>query len=51
MGNIGPIEVAIRLESSFRMEQEYMDDTTQYEMLWRQIRTISRNQQLSTAAR
>jgi hypothetical protein len=51
MGNIGPIEVAIRLESSFRMEQEYMDDTTQYEMLWRQIRTISRNQLLSTSAR
>ena len=51
LGNIGPIDVSIKLESPNKMKQEYMADTSQYEMYWRQIRTISRNQQLSTAAR
>jgi hypothetical protein len=46
-GNIGPVSVLIRLESAFKMKQEYTSDTvrgsSQYEMVWRQIRSVSRN--------
>jgi hypothetical protein len=42
-GNIGPISVYIRLESPYKMKQTYMNDTSQYDMVWRQIRTVSRN--------
>jgi hypothetical protein len=44
-GNIGPISVGIRLESYFRLKREYMEwnDTSSYVMVWRQIRSISRN--------
>jgi hypothetical protein len=42
-GNIGPVSVSIRLESPYKMTQQYMNDTSQYDMVWRQLRTISRN--------
>ena len=44
-GNIGPVSVSIRLESASRWTGMYMaaTDTSEYQMLWRQIRTISRN--------
>jgi hypothetical protein len=42
-GSIGPVEVSIKLESPYKMKQDYMQDTSQFEMLWRQIRSISRN--------
>jgi hypothetical protein len=47
-GNIGPVDVMIRLESPYRMKQEYMDDTTQYEMLWRQMRSVARTTQVQS---
>lgn len=56
-GNIGPIDITIKLESPFAVykesaiQQDYMNDTTQYEMFWRQIRTVSRNTRLQTAVR
>jgi hypothetical protein len=44
-GNIGPVSVMIRLESSFRLKQQYTEstDTSAYQMVWRQLRSISRN--------
>jgi hypothetical protein len=42
-GNIGPISVYIRLESPYKMKQQFMSDTSQYDMVWRQIRSVSRN--------
>ena len=43
-GNIGPVSVTIRLESAYKMKLQYTDDTTsQYQMVWRQLRSISRN--------
>jgi hypothetical protein len=42
-GNIGPVSVSIRLESFYKMKQQYTNDTSQYDMVWRQIRSISRN--------
>ena len=43
-GNIGPVSVSIRLESPYKMKLEYTNDTTsRYDMVWRQIRSISRN--------
>jgi hypothetical protein len=43
-GNIGPISVTIQLESAYKMKLNYTSDTTsQYEMVWRQLRSISRN--------
>jgi hypothetical protein len=42
-GNIGPVSVSIRIESPYKMKQQYMMDTSQYDMVWRQIRSISRN--------
>jgi hypothetical protein len=42
-GNIGPVSVSIRLESPYKMRQQYMNDTSQYDMVWRQLRSISRN--------
>jgi hypothetical protein len=42
-GNIGPVSVTIRLESSYKMKQSYNIDTSQYDMVWRQLRSISRN--------
>jgi hypothetical protein len=51
LGNIGPIDVTIRLESPFKARQEYMMDTSHYEMFWRQIRSVSRNSTLQTSAR
>jgi hypothetical protein len=42
-GNIGPVSVSIRLESPYKMKQQYMNDTSQYDMVWRQLRSISRN--------
>ena len=42
-GNIGPVSVYIRLESPYKMKQQYMSDTSQYDMVWRQIRSVSRN--------
>jgi hypothetical protein len=50
-GNIGPIDIMIRLMSPFAVNQEYMNDASQYEMFWRQIRTVSRNTRLQTAVR
>jgi hypothetical protein len=52
LGNIGPVDISIKLESPYKMvKQEYMNDTSQYEMLWRQIRTVSRNTVLQTSIR
>jgi hypothetical protein len=51
LGNIGPIDVTIRLQSPFKANQEYMDDASHYVMLWRQIRSVSRNSTLQTSAR
>jgi hypothetical protein len=51
LGNIGPIDVTIRLQSPFKAQQEYMNDTSHYVMLWRQIRSVSRNSTLQTSAR
>jgi len=41
-GNIGPIEVSIKLETPDRMHPEYSVDTSQYEMYWRQFRIMAR---------
>ena len=45
-GNIGPVSVMLTLESSYKMNQSYMNDTSQYAMVWRQLRSISRNNSL-----
>jgi hypothetical protein len=44
-GNIGPICVTIRLESPFRPPSQYLAaaDTSAYQMVWREIRSVSRN--------
>ena len=43
-GNIGPVSVTIQLESPYKMKLHYTSDTTsQYEMVWRQLRSVSRN--------
>ncbi len=51
LGNIGPIDVTLKLESPYQAKQDYMMDTSNYVMLWRQIRSISRNSILQTSAR
>ena len=40
---IGPVDVSIQLESQYKMTQQYMMDTSQYEMYWRQIRSVARS--------
>jgi hypothetical protein len=50
-GNIGPIEIQIELGSPFILKQEYASDSSQYQMLWKQMRMISRNSTLQTPAR
>jgi hypothetical protein len=47
-GNIGPVSVLIRLESPFKLKPEYTQagDTLEYQMVWRQLRSISRNNSL-----
>lgn len=47
-GNIGPISVTIVLESDYRPPVEYLakTDTSEYQMVWRQIRSVSRNNQI-----
>jgi hypothetical protein len=48
-GGIGPVSVEIRLESAYKITEQYtkttsyMADTSQYDMVWRQLRSISRN--------
>jgi hypothetical protein len=42
-GNIGPVSVSVRLESPFKATYLNPTDSVQYYMLWRQIRSISRN--------
>jgi hypothetical protein len=37
------MEINVCLESSFPYHQEYMNDTTQYQVYWRQIRMATRN--------
>jgi hypothetical protein len=51
LGNIGPIEIQIELGSPFILKQQYAMDTSQYQMLWKQMRMISRNSTLQTPAR
>jgi hypothetical protein len=41
-GNIGPVDVSIVLESPYKRAQQYMMDSTEYEMYWRQIRSVAR---------
>jgi hypothetical protein len=41
-GNIGPIDISIVLESPYKRTQQYMMDTSEYEMYWRQIRSVAR---------
>jgi hypothetical protein len=50
-GNIGPVEVTIMLESPFRMDSLHTssNDTSAYQMVWRQLRSVSRNNQLQFA--
>jgi hypothetical protein len=44
---IGPVDVSIQLESPYRLRQKdslsYTMDTTQYEIYWRQIRSVARS--------
>ncbi len=44
---VGPVDVSIQLESPYRLRQNdslsYTQDTTQYEIYWRQIRSIARS--------
>ena len=40
---IGPVDVTIQLESPFKRTQQYMNDTSEYEMYWRQIRSVARS--------
>jgi hypothetical protein len=55
-GNIGPIDVNITLQSPYKMFQggatgdslSYMQDASQYEMFWRQIRSVARRTQVQT---
>jgi len=43
-GNIGPMSVTIRLESPYWSNiYKGTTDTSQYQMVWRQIRSVSRN--------
>jgi hypothetical protein len=42
-GNIGPIDISIQLESPYKRTQQYTNDTSQYEMYWRQIRSVARS--------
>jgi hypothetical protein len=49
--NIGPIEVQIELMSPFIMKQEYANDTSQYQMLWKQMRMVSRNSRIGSSGR
>jgi hypothetical protein len=47
-GNIGPVSITIQLESPFKLKPQYTQagDTLEYQMVWRQLRTISRNNSL-----
>jgi hypothetical protein len=40
---IGPVDVSIQLESQYKMKQQYMSDTSEYEIYWRQIRSVARS--------
>ena len=40
---IGPVDVTIQIESQYKKTQQYMNDTSTYEMYWRQIRSIARS--------
>lgn len=40
---VGVVELSIALESAEPMQQEYMNDTTQYQIFWKQIRLTSKN--------
>jgi len=40
---IGPVDVSIQIESQYKRPQQYMNDTSTYEMYWRQIRSIARS--------
>jgi hypothetical protein len=40
---IGPVDVSIQLESQYKQTQEYMKDVSEYEMYWRQIRSVARS--------
>jgi hypothetical protein len=37
------MQISLAVESGFPLTQEYMADTTQYEVFWRQIRLITKN--------
>jgi hypothetical protein len=39
---IGPVDVTIQIESQYKTTQQYMNDTSTYEMYWRQIRSVAR---------
>jgi hypothetical protein len=43
-GNIGPIDISIQMESPYKRKPDYSNpaDTSEYEMYWRQIRSIAR---------
>lgn len=40
---IGPVDVSIQIESQYKRTQQYMNDTSEYEMYWRQIRSVARS--------
>jgi type II secretory pathway component PulJ len=37
------MQISLAVESGFPLTQEYMADTTQYEVFWRQLRLITKN--------
>lgn len=40
---INSMELSIAIESSFPLQQQYMNDTSQYQVFWRQIRLVTKN--------
>jgi len=40
---VGLVDLSVQLESPSPVQQEYMQDTTQYQIFWRQIRLSSKN--------
>jgi hypothetical protein len=41
--SVGMMDLSVQLESPSPMRQEFMTDTTQYQIFWRQIRLSSKN--------
>jgi ribulose bisphosphate carboxylase small subunit len=37
------MQISLKVESGYPITQEYMADSTQYEVFWRQIRLVTKN--------